>query len=239
MKEAKDIDVSIIHPVTEVDKDKVEEYYGDGNKYDTKKPFTVKFTDPKEGELPETIGVGFKIDIALPSVSATGGLATLDDIVKNGQIPVDDKGNIVGASTKGIPVDQYVSEHCTAEFQEDYRKNGLNITLYDVKYTMHLWVYTTQANYVNDFYVEYDLNDQAKATEAGTVQMVVDWLADRDGNVKAKNGKALGTSSYITKLYSKSVAKHRCDYKEQVKGDKTVKKDDDMTIFGYKRPKAK
>lgn len=239
MKEAKDIDVSIIHPVTEVDKDKVEEYYGDGNKYDTKKPFTVKFTDPKDGELPETIGVGFKIDIALPSVSATGGLATLDDIVKNGQIPVDDKGNIVGASTKGIPVDQYVSEHCTAEFQEDYKKNGLSIALYDVKYTMHLWVYTTQANYVNDFYVEYDLNDQAKATEAGTVQMVVDWLADRDGNVKAKNGKALGTSSYITKLYSKSVAKHRCDYKEQVKGDKTVKKEDGMTIFGYKRPKAK
>lgn len=239
MKEAKDIDVSIIHPVTEVDKDKVDEYYGDGNKYDPKKPFTVQFTDPKDGELPETIGVGFKIDIALPSVSATGGLATLDDIVKNGQIPVDDKGNIVGASTKGIPVDQYVSEHCTAEFQEEYRKNGPSITLYDVKYTMHLWVFTTQANYVNDFYVEYDLNDQAKATEAGTVQMVVDWLADRDGNVKAKNGKALGTSSYITKLYSKSVAKHRCDYKEQVKGDKTVKKDDDMTIFGYKRPKAK
>lgn len=239
MKEAKDIDVSIIHPVTEVDKDKVDEFYGDGHKYDPKKPFTVQFTDPKDGKLPETIGVGFKIDIALPSVSATGGLATLDDIVKNGQIPVDDKGNIVGASTKGIPVDKYVSEHCTAEFQEDYAKNGLNITLYDVTYTMHLWVYTTQANYVNDFYVEYELNDQAKATDAGTVQMVVDWLADRDGNVKASNGHALGTSSYITKLYSKSIARHRCDYKEQVKGEKTVKKDDDMTIFGYKRPKAK
>ena len=239
MKEAKDIDVSIIHPVTEVDKDKVDEYYGDGNKYDPKKPFTVQFTDPKDGELPETIGVGFKIDIALPSVSATGGLASLDDIVTNGQIPVDDKGNIVGASTKGIPVDKYVSEHCTEEFQEDYRKNSSRIPLYDVRYSLHLWVYTTQANYVNDFYVEYDLNDQAKATEAGTVQMVVDWLADRDGNVKAKNGKALGTSSYITKLFSKSIAKHRCDFKEQVKGGRTVKKDDDMTIFGYKRPKEK
>lgn len=74
-------------------------------------------------------------------------------------------------------------------------------------------------------------------SDAGTVTMVVDYLADRDGNVKAKNHKALGTSSYITKLFSKSVAKHRCDYKEQVKGDRTVKKDQDMTIFGYKRPK--
>lgn len=239
MKEAKDIEVSIIHPVTEIDRDKVEEYYGDGHHYNPKNPVKVKFTDPKDGKLPETIGVGFKVDIALPSVSATGGLATLDDIVKNGMIPVDDRGNIVGASTKGIPVDKYVEEHCTDEFKAEYAKNGLNIPLYDVKYTMHLWVYSTQANYVNDFTVEYTLNDQAKATDAGTVQMVVDWLADRDGNVKAKNGKSLGTSSYITKLFSKSVAKHRCDYKEQVKGDRTVKKDDDMTIFGYKRPKEK
>jgi len=239
MKEAKDIEVSIIHPVTEIDRDKVEEYYGDGHHYNPKNPVKVKFTDPKDGKLPETIGVGFKVDIALPSVSATGGLATLDDLVRGGQIPVDDRGNIVGASTKGIPVDKYVEEHCTDEFKAEYAKNGLNIPLYDVKYTMHLWVYTTQANYVNDFTVEYTLNDQAKATDAGTVQMVVDWLADRDGNVKAKNGKSLGTSSYITKLFSKSVAKHRCDYKEQVKGDRTVKKDDDMTIFGYKRPKEK
>ena len=58
-----------------------------------------------------------------------------------------------------------------------------------------------------------------------------------DGNVKAKNHHALGTGSYITKLYSKSVAKHRCDYKQQIKGDRTVKKEENMKIFGYKRPK--
>jgi hypothetical protein len=67
--------------------------------------------------------------------------------------------------------------------------------------------------------------------------MVIDWLSDKDGNVKAKNGHALGTGAYITKLLSKSIAKHRCDYKEQKKGDRTVKKDDTMKIFGYKRPK--
>lgn len=238
MTEAKDIDIAIIHPVTKVDQDKADEYYAD-NKYDPKKPYSVQFTNPDSSKLPETIGVGFKIDIVLPSVSATGGLATLDDIVKNGQIPVDDKGNIVGASTKGIPVEKYVEEHCTDEFQKDFKKNGLNIPLYDVTYYLHLWVFTTQANYVNDFKVEYTLNDQAKVTDAGTVQMVLDWLADRDGNVKAKNGHAMGTGSYITKLESKSVAKHRCDYKEQVKGDRTVKKEDDMTIFGYKRPTVK
>jgi len=237
MKEAKDIDVSIIHPVTEINQDKVDQYYANGNEYNPKKPFTIKIADPKSDSIPEPIGVGFKIDIALPSVSATGGLASLNDLVKNGQIPVDDKGNIVGASTKGIPVDKYVEEHCTAEFQEDYHTKGFNIPLYDVKYQLHLWVWTTTAGYVNDFIVEYTLNDEDEASEAGTVQMVIDWLADKNGAVNASNGKQLGTSSYITKLYSKSIAKHRCDYKEQVKGEKTVKKTETTKIFGYKRPK--
>ena len=238
MKEAKDIDIELVHPVTKVDQDKVDEYYSD-HKYNDKKPFDVKFVDPKNDTIPEVVGVGFKVDIVLPSVSPTGSLATLDDIVKNGQIPVDDKGNIVGASTKGIPVDQYVEEHCTEEFQKDYQKNGLNIPLYDVTYNLHLWVYTNAANYVNDFTVEFTLNDEAKTTSAGTVQMVIDWLADKDGHVKAKNGHGLGTGAYLVKLFSKSVAKHRCDYKEQRKGDRTVKKDETFKTFGYKRPIAK
>lgn len=239
MKEAKDIDIELVHPVTMVDQDKVDEYYSNGHKYNDKKPYDVKFVDPKNDTIPDVIGVGFKVDIVLPSVSPTGSLATLDDIVKNGQIPVDDKGNIVGASTKGIPVDQYVEEHCTEEFQKEYRKNGLNIPLYDVTYNLHLWVYTNNANYVNDFNIEFTLNDEAKTTSAGTVQMVIDWLSDRDGNVKAKNHHSLGTGAYITKLFSKSVAKHRCDYKDQKKGDRTVKKDDTMKVFGYKRPTNK
>lgn len=239
MNEAKDIDIELVHPVTMVDQDKVDEYYSDGHKYNDKKPYDVKFVDPKNDTLPDVIGVGFKVDIVLPSVSPTGSLATLDDIVKNGQIPVDDKGNIVGASTKGIPVDKYVEEHCTEEFQKDYDKYGLNIPLYDVTYKLHLWVYTTAANYVNDFNIEFTLNDEAKTTTAGTVQMVIDWLSDKDGNVKAKNHHALGTGAYITKLFSTSVAKHRCDYKDQVKGDRTVKKDETMKTFGYKRPNNK
>ena len=236
MKEAKDIAIEVVNPVTMVDQDKVDEYYSEGHKYNDKKPYDVKFVDPKNDTLPDVIGVGFKVDIVLPSVSPTGSLATLDDITKNGQIPVDDNGNIVGASTHGIPVDQYVEEHCTEEFQKEYKKNGLNIPLYDVTYNLHLWVYTNNANYVNDFNIEFTLNDEAKTTSAGTVQMVIDWLADRDGNVKAKNHHSLGTGAYITKLFSKSVAKHRCDYKDQKKSDKTVKKDDTMKVFGYKRP---
>ena len=235
MKEAKDIAIEIVNPVTEVNQDKVDSFYSAGNKYNDKKPYTI--TTLKGDDKPDPVGIGFTIDIALPSVSPTSGLASLNDIVKNGVIPVDDTGNIVGASTKGIPVDEYVEKHCTDDFKQDYKKNGLNIPLYDVTYKLHLWIYTNTANYVNDFEVEYTLNDEDEVTSAGTVTIVLDWLTDRDGNVKAKNKHALGTSVYLTKLFSKSVAKHRCDYKEQQKGDRTVKKEEDFTTFGYKRPK--
>lgn len=239
MKEAKDIDIHIINPVTEINQNKVNEYYGNGNKYNSEKPFRMISVDPKTDTLPETIGIGFVVDIALPTVSPTGSLATLDDLIHNGQIPVDDKGNIVGASTKGITVEEYVENHCTEEFKQDYRKNGANIPLYDVKYKLNLWIYTSNAGYVNDFTIDYTLNDESLASEAGTVKMVIDWLADTDGEVKASNHKALGSEAYITKLYSTSVAKHRCDFKNQLKGQKTIKKAETMKTFGYKRPKNK
>ena len=237
MKEAKDIDINIVYPVTEIDKDKVDSFYSEGNKYNVDKPYTI--TILKDDEKPNPIGIGLKIDIALPSVSPTGGLASLNDLVKNGMIPIDDMGNIVGASTIGIPVEKYVEEHCTEEFKNDYKKNGEKIPLYDVTYYLNIWVYNNQANYVNDFSIEYTMNDEDETTDAGTITLLLDWIADKDGLVKADNNKALGTGAYLAKLYSKSVAKHRCDFKAQKKGEKTIKKSDDFTRFGYKRPKKK
>ena len=234
MKEAKDIDIELINPVTKIDQEKVDEYYKD-HKYDRKNPATVTII-ASDDSIPEPLGVGFKVDVRLPSASPTGGLATLDDISKNGQIPVDDKGNVVGASNISIPVEQYIDEHCTDDFKKDYKKNGTKIPLYDVTYSLHLWIYTTTANYVNDFKVDYKLNDEDKVSSAGTVQMVIDWMSDKDGHVKAKNGHALGTGSYITKLFSTSDAKHRCDFQNTKKGKRTIKKDEATKIFGYKRP---
>lgn len=234
MKEAKDIDIELINPITKIDQEKVDEYYKD-HKYDRKNPATVTII-ASDDSIPEPLGVGFKVDVRLPSASPTGGLATLDDISKNGQIPVDDKGNVVGASNITIPVEQYIDEHCTDDFKKDYKKNGTKIPLYDVTYSLHLWIYTTTANYVNDFKVDYMLNDEDKVSSAGTVQMVIDWMSDKDGHVKAKNGHALGTGSYITKLFSTSDARHRCDFQNTKKGKRTVKKDEATKIFGYKRP---
>ena len=232
MKEAKAIAIELVNPVTKVNQDKVDSFYSENKKFD--KQYTISIL--KGDEKPDPVGVGLKVDIALPSVSPTGGLATLDDIVKNGMIPVDDKGNIVGASTKGIPVDEYVEQHCTEDFRREYKKNGLKLPLYDVTYNLHLWVYTNNANYVNDFNIEYKLNDEDEVSSAGTVTMVIDYIADRDGNVNAKNGHALGTGAYLVQLYSKSTAIYRCEFKNQKAGDKIIKKEYNLKSFGYKRP---
>lgn len=239
MKEAKDIDITIIHPVTEVNKDKVDEYYSEGHKYNDKKPYDVKFVDPKNDSLPETIGVGFKVDIVLPSVSPTGNVSTLSDIIKNDKIPVDDKGNVVGASNISIPVEEYINENCTDDFIQDYHKIGTNIPLYNVKYNLHLWIYTSNANYVNDFEINYDIDSKTEANSAGIANFVIDWIPEKDGHVKAKNHHSIGTGAYIVKLYSKSTAIYRCGFKNQKAGDRTVKKDDTMKVFGYKRPNNK
>lgn len=236
MKEAKAIDITLINPVTEIDQDKVDEFYSNGNKYNPKKPYKVTIVNPKDDSLPETIGVGFKIDIALPSVSATGNVSTLSDIIKNNKIPVDEKGNVVGASNLGISVEEYINENCTDDFRQDYHKNGTNIPLYNVKYNLHLWIYTSNANYVNDFEINYDIDSKTEANAASIANFVIDWIPEKDGNVKAKNQHSLGTGAYIIKLYSKSTAIYRCGFKNQKAGDKITKKEYNLKSFGYKRP---
>ena len=238
MREAKDIEVSIVHPVTEVDKDKVEEYYADGNRYDPKKPFVVKFTDPKDGKLPETIGVGFKVDLALPSISGAHKIIALSDIIRNNQVPVDDDGYLVGASNKSISLDDYVSNHCVDTFQTIYNQHGSNALLYDMSYTLHIWVYTSLAQYVTDFQISVHITDKNYANDDGNATLIMDWVPDSTGNIIAKNNHALGTGAYIAKIYSKTTAIHYCDFGKQKKGTTIHKKDYDITIFGYKRPLA-
>ena len=234
MKAAKDIAIEIVNPVTEVNQDKVDSFYSEGNKYNDKKPYTI--TTLKSDDKPDPVGIGFKIDIALPSVSATGNVSTLSDIIKNDKIPVDEKGNVVGASNLGISVEEYINENCTDDFRQDYHKNGTNIPLYSVKYNLHLWIYTANANYVNDFEINYDIDSKTEANAASIANFVIDWVPEKDGNVKAKNQHSLGTGAYLVKLYSKSTAICRCGFKNQKAGDKITKKEYNLKSFGYKRP---
>ena len=233
MNEAKDIDITIINPVTEIDQDKVDSFYSEGNKYNPKQPYTI--TTLKGDEKPNPVGIGFKVDIALPSVNPTGNISLLSDIAKNGKIPVDNNGEVVGASNITVDVDDFINEHCTDEFKQDYNKNGLDIPLYNVTYELNLWIYTSNAHYVNDFTIKHTVDAKTEANSVGLVDMVIDWIPDKDGNVKAANKHSIGTGAYLVKLYSKSTSIHRCDFRNQKKGEKIVKKEYDLKSFGYKR----
>ena len=233
MKEAKDIAIEVVNPVTHLNQDKIDSFYHEGNKYDPKKPYTI--TTLKGDDKPDPVGIGFKVDIVLPSVSPTGNISLLSDIAKNGKIPVDNNGEVVGASNITVDVNEFINEHCTDEFKQDYNKNGLNIPLYNVTYELKLWIYTSNAHYVNDFTIKHTIDAKEEANSVGLVDMVIDWVPDKDGNVKAANKHSIGTGAYLVKLYSKSTAIHRCDFKNQKKGEKIVKKEYDLKSFGYKR----
>lgn len=247
MKNAKDIDIVVINPVTEIDKSKVDKYYSNNSKYDEKTPVQILIKDPKSDTLPETIGVGFKITIVLPSLNSTGGLATIDDMLQtingNTGILVDKNGNLKSGTSTGadgsytINTEKYIEEHCTEEFKKEYKKYGIeHTTIWNVKYKMHIWIFTNTANYVNDFDFEYILNDTNLADEAGILTMVVDWLSSEDGLIKSKNKKAIGTGVYLTKLEAISISTSRCDLPEQPIGTKIKNTEYNLTTFGYKRP---
>lgn len=246
MKNGKDITVELINPVTEINQDKVDAYYKEHPKAKDS-TFRYMFIDPQNDTIPEPIGIGLKIDIVMPSVSPTGGLATVDDIIQviNGErgIMVDKSGKLKAGTSTGkdgsytIPVEDYIKEHCETEFQNELNKSSLEKTsLWHVKYKMNLWIYTNQANYVNDYSVQIDLDDTKYVNDAGILSMVFDLIPDEDGLVKSANGNSLGTSAYIYKLNVESINNLRCDLPEQDKGTKVKKSDNDMKIFGYKRP---
>ena len=253
MENAKDIDVALVNPVTEISKEKVDEYYSDSkNKYNPNKPYTVAPVAPeKYGEKIDVIGPAVKIDIALPHISPTGGLATLDDMIHpgiNGSEPgilVDEHGNLKSGTSTGadgsytIPVDKYMNDYCTDDFKKDYMKYGADkASLWDVKLNLHLWIYDNTSHYVNDFVVKYNLDtkNSKMVNEAGMLKLVLDMIPDTDGYVKSKNHKAIGTGAYLTKLEVTSINTLKCSLPGQDKGSKVKKSEYELVTFGYKRP---
>lgn len=252
-KGAKEIEIKIAHPVTEIDKDRVDSFYNEGGKYNPKKPIQIIAQDASEDKLPEPVGVGIKIGLALPILNQNGGMPTADDIVQtidgvtgividgNGNVVTDAIAEIRDNSTKIISVDNYIENYCTDQYKEEVRKNGIEkVPFYDMKYSMHVWIFNNNANYVNDFNFEYTIDENQKVDASGMLNLMVDWLAAKDGYVKAKNGKAIGTGAYIGKISAVSVAKAKCTLNSDTQKGTKIKKDEtEMFTFGYKRPISK
>ena len=252
-KGAKEIEIKIAHPLTEIDKDRVDSFYNEGGKYNPKNPIQIIAQDASEDKLPEPVGVGIKIGLALPILNQNGGMPTADDIVQtidgvtgividgNGNVVTDAIAEIRDHNTKIISVDNYIENYCTEEYKTAVRKNGIeNVPFYEMKYSMHVWIFNNNANYVNDFNFEYTIDENQKVDASGMLNLMVDWLAAKDGYVKAKNGKAIATGAYIGKISAVSVAKAKCTLNSDTQKGTKIKKDEtEMFTFGYKRPISK
>lgn len=281
MKDSKSVNIAVEQPVTEIDKDKVEEYYS-VNPPKKGETFAVSIKNPSTGKEVETlIGGSFKtkegsgeepypgmdkghlgptlaLDIKLPVIvpkegyGTVSGLATLDDIVvSDGTIPLE--GVDADNATK-ISVEEYVEKYC-----EDGVKIPSDISefnLYDSKLHAKIWVYTSLGNFVDYFSFKQDLNDPSFTDEAGVLNLYFEQKPDKNGFVKADNGKQYATGAYVYKVEATIRSKLRCTlpssdfnakkYREtgdgfgpsaKRKGDVIKNSDELLKSFGYRRPK--
>ena len=281
MKDSKNVNIAVEQPVTEIDKDKVEEYYS-VNPPKKGETFAVSIKNPSTGKEVETqigghvkskegsgeepypgmedahLGPTLSLDIKLPVIvpkegyGTVSGLATLDDlVVSDGMIPLE--GVDADNATK-ITVEEYVEKYC-----EDGVKVPSDISqfnLYDSKLHAKIWVYTSLGNFVDYFNFTQDLNDPEFTDEAGVLNLYFEQKPDKNGYVKADNGKQYATGAYVYKVEATIRSKLRCTlpssdfdaklYKKtgdgfgpsaKRKGDVIKNSDELLKSFGYRRPK--
>ena len=285
MKDSKDVEISVEQPVTEISKDKIEEYYA-VNPPEKGETFAVSIRNPTTGEEVETlIGGSFKtkegsgkepypgvsgssqhlgptlaMDIKVTVIDDVAGLATLDDLITpDGLIALE---RTDAKKAHKITVEEYVQEFCEDGFKIPSDVSQVN--LFDTKLKAQIWVYTSLGNFVDYFSFTQELNDPNYTDEAGLLKMYFEMKPDKDGFVKADNGKQYATGAFVYKVQATIHSKARCtipdntydpenkkncDAKERDcdgygettkrKGDNIKNSDELLKSFGYRRPKNK
>lgn len=265
MKDSKDVEIAIEQPVTEITREKVEEYYA-ANPPKEGQTFAVSIKNPTSGKEVETlIGGDFKaqkgsgeapypgvsdsmhlgptlsLDIRLPVVNAIGGLATMDDLMSSdGMIPLE---GIDADNSKKVTVQEYVNEYCEADV--DATRDLSKLNLYKSKMKITIWVYTSLGNFVDKFSFTQEMNDPDYTNDAGMLQMFFEMKPDVDGYLRAGNGKKVGTGAYLYKVEASIRSSLRCtlppvaDKSGKKKGNVIKSSDELLKSFGYKRPADK
>ncbi|MCF0215356.1 MAG: cadherin repeat domain-containing protein [Fibrobacteraceae bacterium] len=265
MKNAKDVEISVETPVTIVTDNRVDEYYSvnepeDGEEYavtlynpNTDKEEEVltsvkgkkhdgKGNEPYPG-LEGHLGPTLIIDVKAPIVSGIAGLATLDDLLSSdGSVSLD---GVDASNSAKMPVEEYVKEYCSDEFQKDLSSDYTRANLYDTKLNVKIWVYTTLGNFVDYFSFSQELNNPDYVTKAGMLQMYFEQKPDKNGDVRDASGRLYATGSYVYKTEVSMKAKLRCTLppvkddakKDQKMGAVRKASEDLLKPFGYKRPK--
>jgi hypothetical protein len=262
MKKAKDVDIDLEKPMIIVSIDSVNKYYAD-NPPEKDQTYAVSILNPttqkeKEvlkgfsgetkkgsGEEPYSgykghIGPTVKIDMKLPLVSAVGGLATLDDIIINGDmIPLD---GVDAKDSKKVTVKEYIEEYCSAEFRESLGKSKdySKANLYSTKARVTLWFFTTSGQFVDKYRFEQKIDDPDYVDKAGLAKFFFEMKPDLNGELRDANGRLYGTGPFIVKTEVELRSKLRCavpPITEKSKiGDVLKSTDEMMTRFGYRRP---
>jgi hypothetical protein len=245
-------------PLVKIDPEKAEELYA-SNPPEEDERFAVSIFNPREekeelvlsgnsskvekerGEEPYPghsgahLGPTMKVELKMPSVNAFGGLATIDDMIESDGLVSLEAGG--GWDREKITVDEYISDYCSEEFQKEVDKSNLAATpLYTVKYKMHVWIYTSLGNFVDDFSFSLDLTDGNLVNDAGVLELFFEMKPGVDGALRASTGRLLGTGAYLVKTEISSVAKLRCQLPDKKVGSKVIEKENDLTSFGYSRP---
>ncbi len=266
-KNTKDVDISVEKPVTNITKEDVDKYYA------TKKPengqtFAVSIYNPQaDKEIETQVGGSFKnkaakpgeevypgmtdhlgptlgIETKVPVINSVNGLATLDDLVGTDGMILLDAVDAVGS--KKVTVEEFVEEHCSADFKSELGSDISKANIYDTKMSAKIWIYTSLGQFVDYFSFTQDLNDPSYASDAGVLTLYFEMKPDENGDLHTDNGRLYATGAYVYKTEFTMKSTLRCDLPpfddatNVNKMNQTKKVTEDLLkSFGYKRPKSK
>ena len=267
-KSKKELDITVEKPVTVVTTKRVNDYYSNANAPEKDQTFAVTIFDnstyeDKEvliggnmknkegsGEAPypgkdDHLGPTVIIDVKMPMANSVGGLATFDDILSpDGLVSID---GVDAQGGKKVEISQFVTEHCTEEFQQSFNGDYKNMNLFFTTITVHVWIFTNLGNFVDDYTFDVDLNDPAYVNKGGMLSMAFELKPDLRGDVHTKSGRVMGTGAYLYKVEVAMNSSLRCSLPPindetpaaNIKGAQRKISDDMLRPFGYKRPPLK
>ena len=230
MKNAKDVDIAIERPVTEITLDKVAQYYAT-NEPEEGETFAVTIYNSKTDREVETIvGGSFKnkegsgetpypgleghlgptlgIDTKVPTVNAVGGLATLDDLVgSDGLIPLE---GVDAENSQKVTVEEYVETYCTDEFAKNVGSNFGAANIYKTKMYVKIWIYTSLGQFTDFYAFVQDLDNPDYVNDAGLLTLYFEMKPDKDGYVRSESGRLYATGAYVYKTEVELKSTLRC-----------------------------
>ena len=261
VKGVKDVEISVEKPVTIVDEDKVAKYYGKKapKKGETFAVSLYNYREDKETEvliggdmktkkgskeepypgLKGHLGPTLVIDAKLPVVNEVRGLATLDDLVQDGVIPID---GVDAKDSKKMSVRAYAEKYCTAEFVASLESDISKASLYLTTMVVDVWVFTNLGQFVDKYTFSLELDDPDYVDDAGMLSMAMEIKPDVNGDLRTKSGKLLATGAYVYKTEVNLHSTLRCtlppvgDNAAGKMGSKRRVSEELLKPFGYKRP---